>query len=372
MKMRLKALIGSSTLSLALVAAPALAGNVDVTGDNQTTGPSSANDNTYTVNDSNSETIRNRGDVLNSGVVDSRTGNNTQSRNTTGGHLTTGGLMGGADWNAVVNAAAGMTGLNGDLDVTGRFTNDTTGPNSDNDNRLTVRSDDSLFLRNIAMVTDILDVDHRSGNNEQTRNTTAGNIRTGGASVNVGTDTHANNSGYAGVSSSNTAYVNVTGDNHITGPRSENTNTYRVTNTANVRVNNRADVRDITTVDSRTGNNTQNRNTKGGDIRTGDVDVTVDHTTKANNGTAGATAASDVDVDADFNNDTTGPNSDNDNSLTVDNSSTTEVRNDAVVTNSTTVDARTGGNESSNNTEGGSIDTGDTSFNFSSNTEVNS
>lgn len=370
--MRLKALIGSSTLSLALVAAPALAGNVDVTGKNLTTGPYSDNDNTYTVADSNNENITNNGYVANTGVVDSRTGNNRQSHNTSGGHLLTGGLMGGADWDAVVNAAAGMTGLNSDLNVIGRFTNDTTGPNSDNDNRLRVRSNDSLYLRNVAWVTNVLDVDHRSGNNEQLRNTLVGSINTGGANVNVSTDTYANNSGNTGVAASNVANVNVTGVNHITGPRSENTNTYRINNSASVNVKNTADIDSTTVVDSRTGNNTQNRNTKGGSITTGGTDVTVNHITKANNGTAAATASSVVDVDANFKNDTTGPNSDNDNVLTVDNTSTTKVVNEADVDNVTVVDARSGNNDSSNNTEGGSIETGDNSFNFSSNTEVNS
>ncbi|MEX0649465.1 MAG: hypothetical protein WD200_00510 [Candidatus Andersenbacteria bacterium] len=370
-KIRLKALVGSSTLSLMLAAAPAFAANVDVTGDNLTTGPNSVNRNTYRVNDSSRTHIRNVGDVLNQGFVDARTGNNTQSNNTTGGDLDTGGLTGGASWNAVVNAAADMAGLESELDVTGDFVNDTTGPNSRNVNRLTVRSHDSLYLRNVAYITNILDVDHRSGKNEQSNNTTVGGITTGGANVDVTTDSFANNFDGAFVGS-NMLDVDVMGENNTTGPNSENVNRYQINNRSSARVTNRANITNVVEVDSRTGKNTQTNNTTGGDITTGGVDVTVNHTATANSGGGGAGATSSTSVGAGFVNDTTGPNSSNTNTLNVNNSSSTSVSNDATVTNVSTVDAHTGNNESSNNTEGGSIQTGDVDFNFSSDTEVNS
>lgn len=370
-RLKTKVIAGIPTLSLLVAAAPAMAANVDVMGDNSTTGPSSINRNTYRVNDSSRSYVRNFGDVLNKGFVDAFTGNNDQNHNTTGGSLATGGLTGGADWNAVVNAAAGLVGLDSELDVMGDFMNDTTGPNSRNVNRLTVRSHDSLYLRNLAYITNILDVDHRSGDNDQNHNTTAGGIMTGGTNVDVSTDSSANNSDGA-LAADNSSTVNVVGENNTTGPHSENVNRYRINNQSKSRISNKADVVNVVDVKSRTGNNDQNNNTTGGDIETGSVDVTVNHTTTANNSGGGAGSSSSTSVDADFENNTTGPNSSNTNTVDVNNSSSTSVENKAEVTNITSVDAHTGNNESSNNTEGGSIQTGDVDFNFSSNTEVNS
>lgn len=370
---KLTALFGVSALALLLTATPVLAAEVDVEATNEMTGADSDNDNDFDIDNDLDLDVDNDGDVVNTATADVETGNNEQDRNTEAGDLETGSVDASTDWESVVNDAAMLAGDDDGLEVTGDFTNDTTGADSDNDNDLDVDHDVDLVLDNIADIVNVLGLTANTGENEQTRNTTAGDIDTGDVEVDSVISNWANNdSGFASASHGTTS-VDVTGENNTTGADSDNDNDFDIDNDLDIDVDNDADITNSVTVDATTGGNEQRRNTVGGDISTGDIEVSTDITNEANNGSSSLMdGGSSLDVSGDFTNDTTGADSDNDNDLDVDHDVDLTVDNIADVTNVLDVDANSGENEQSRNTTGGNIDTGSVSVDFGSSTTVNS
>lgn len=374
MKMSLRILFGVSALALLLVSAPVLAAEVDVTGQNVQTGADSDNDNDFDVDSDIDKDVDNDGDVDNKAYADVTTGHNEQNKNTEGGDLNSGEVDASTDWESVVNAGAAMVGAeDASLDVDADFLNDTTGAYSDNDNDLDVDHDVDLDLDNLADIFNKLDLDANTGYNEQNKNTEGGSLTSGDVGVHAVIANWANNdSGFAGASGVSTT-VDVTGENTTTGADSDNDNDFDVDNNLDVDIDNDADIDNKIDVWANTGHNEQNKNTLGGDLTTGSVAVTTDIENFANNGSdlSGASSA-ELNVTADFSNDTTGADSDNNNDLDVDQDVDVDVENDADVYNNLDVDANTGNNEQNSNTEGGSTETGDVTIEFNSVTEVNS
>lgn len=370
MKKSLNVLFGMSALALLVVAAPAMAGEVDVTAENATTGADSNNDNTFDIDNSGDTDVNNDASVTNSAVGTANTGGNEQVKNTEGGSADTGSVDASTDWETVVNEAAGfgMSAASGDVD--GDFTNDTTGADSKNVNLLDLDNKGDLTLNNMAGILNSLMLTANTGDNLQKKNTTAGDIDTGDVDVDSSVTNEANNDSSL---ASSAAYgdVDVTAENHMTGADSKNENTFEIENKGKRTLNNNASVTNSTVVTANTGGNTQKKNTTAGDIDTGSVDVVTDVTTEVNNGSSLAGASDHGDITGDFTNDTTGADSKNENTLDVDNSGDTEVNNNASVDNSQVVTANTGGNDQEKNTEGGDVSTGDVSIDFSSSTEAN-
>jgi hypothetical protein len=373
MKNSLKNLLGISALALLLVATPVFAAEVEVSGENATTGADSTNRNTDTINNDVNATVTNVGDVDNTADADVNTGGNTQDRNTTGGELESGAVDASTDWESVLNAGAALMGASDDGLVVGAdFSNDTTGADSDNRNTLTVNHDVDHTLTNVADIMNSLTLDANTGDNEQTRNTTAGDLMTGDVSVDSMIGNWANNdAGMAGAGDSETS-VDVMASNHRTGADSTNRNDVTVNNDLTVNHTNVADIANEVNVSANTGGNTQDRNTTAGGLETGSVEVATEVENRANNGTGGSHGGHGLDVTVDASNDTTGADSDNRNTTTVNHDVTANVTNDADVANELNVDANTGDNEQNRNTEGGDIQTGDVSISFGVNNEVNS
>lgn len=156
-----------------------------------------------------------------------------------------------------------------------------------------------------------------------------------------------------------------TGDNSVTGPSSINRNIHRVTTTNRYDEINRAIVDNYANLLARTGGNYLRNNTTGGDVESGGVSLTGGFTNDVNGGSgeAGVLVES-TDVDVDFENEYTGPNSRNDNRVDVRETNRTTVRNEATLRNNVRLDARTGNNYASNNTSVGSIRSGDVEANI--------
>lgn len=361
-------------LALTLTASPVLAAEVDVTGTNQTTGAYSLNKNTYDVDHDVDVDLDNKGYVKNKAYADANTGGNEQKKNTEAGDIESGEIDASTDWENVVNDGASLLGAGEDgLEVTADFTNDTTGADSKNKNDLDVDHDVDLDLENTAFVLNKLGLWANTGYNSQYKNTEGGSIVTGDIGVDFLADNSANNdSGFLGADFGTTS-VDVTAENHKTGADSTNKNTVDVDNDVDVDVTNKAKLINKVYVDANTGGNTQAKNTLAGDITTGGVSVTANVTNEANNGSSLASASgSGASVTADLVNDTTGADSKNVNDVDVDHDVDVDVDNEAKVVNKVEVDANTGDNEQSKNTEGGSIDTGSVSVDFTSSTTVNS
>lgn len=374
MKINLRALLGVSALAFLVVAFPASAAEVDVVGENVQTGADSDNKNDYDVDSDIDKDVDNDGDVDNKADADVKTGKNEQNKNTTGGDLMSGEVDASTDWESVVNASASMLGAHEDgLEVGADFLNDTTGADSDNDNDLDVDHDVDLDLDNVADILNDLDLKAYTGRNEQKKNTEAGDLESGSVFVDSVIFNEANSdSGFAGASGVST-YVDVSAENNTTGADSDNRNDVDVDNDFDLDIRNDADIDNKIDVRAKTGHNEQNKNTTAGDLTSGDVEVVTGIETIANSGSDAASAGhAELDVSADFVNDTTGADSDNDNDLDVDQDIDVDVDNDADVNNDLDVDAETGHNEQNKNTEGGSVESGSVSIEFNSVTEVNS
>jgi len=376
MNKRLKqSLTGVAVLAFLVTAAPVLADDINVEGENSTTGQDSDNDNDFDIKDTGDVKVTNDAkgisNVLNGAA---NTGGNDQDKNTEAGGIDSGTVDASTDWETVVNSGAALAGAGagGDLDVTADFVNDTTGQNSDNDNDLKVKDSGDLELKNLAGILNMLGLNADTGNNSQKKNTTAGDIDTGGVGVDAGIVNDANNdSGFAGASAGSLT-VDVKGSNGTTGQNSDNDNNFNIKNTGDVKVTNKAALSNVVNVAANTGGNDQKKNTTAGDIDTGDVDVNTDVENSVNNGSSLAGAGGqDLDVTGDFVNDTTGQNSDNDNNLEVKNSGDTKVENEANVDNSANVEANTGDNNQNSNTTGGDVNTGDVSIEFNTSTDAN-
>lgn len=138
------------------------------------------------------------------------------------------------------------------------------------------------------------------------------------------------------------AEVNVTSENSTTGADSDNNNDYTVVRDVTLDVDNDGDVDNDVDVDADTGDNEQNRNTTGGDLETGTVEASGEWTNVLNEaaGLCGCPVGSDgLTVEGDFSNDTTGADSDNNNTLTVDANLDVTLNNLATINNDLDFDA---------------------------------
>lgn len=360
MKNTLRALFSVSALALLFVAAPVLAASVDVTGENVTTGADSDNENEYEVDNELDVEVENDAEIDNEADVEAETGENEQNENTTGGDQESGTIDASADWETVVNASSSLMGAaEGNLDVEGDFTNDTTGADSDNENELEVDNEVELELENMADIWNELDFEADTGDNEQNKNTEAGDQTSGDASLDTMIATWANNdAGFAGAAGGEVS-VDVSAENTVTGADSDNENEFEIDNEYELEIDNDAEIDNEIDVDIETGGNEQNKNTKGGDQTSGDAEVAVSLGNAVNNGSSAAGAGvNELDVTGSFTNDTTGADSDNENELDVENEVEIDIDNDAEIENEVDVEADTGDNEQNKNTEGGSSTSG--------------
>jgi hypothetical protein len=379
MKNTLRALLGVSALAFLLVASPVLAAEVDVTFENHKTGADSENNNTVTEHGDGDVTVTNVGNVGNAANVTADTGNNTQSRNTGtdgAGDPDTGSVDVSGEWDSIVNSSDDLCDCifgNEGWEVEADFLNDTTGADSDNFNTLTVDNDGDVTLTNIASIANSLIVNADTGDNVQDRNTLVGEIMTGDVTVgDIDILNVANSSDGHGSSFGQSNSVDFTSTNRVTGANSGNINTVTVNGGGNTTLTNVASISNGVNVTADTGNNTQTRNTKAGDITTGEVAVSADIVNVANSGSSACcVVGGHTDVTVDATNDTTGADSNNRNTVTVNNDGNTNVHNNANVSNGLTVNADTGDNTQERNTVAGEIETGDVSVELNITNQVN-
>lgn len=374
-KNNLRALFGVSALALLLVSMPVLAAEVDVTGENVMTGANSDNNNDFDIDNDGDVAVNNVGTAANSASAAVNTGGNDQNQNTTGGDLETGTVDASTDWESVVNAGAGLCGCpigDEDTEITADFSNKLTGFNSDNENELDVDMDGDMTVNNIATIANALGLTANTGDNNQNKNTTAGDMETGDVMLDsmIANWANSSNGGHSS-HSGNSLVIDVKASNHLTGANSDNDNDVDVDADGDTNVNNTAVITNSVAVNANTGGNNQNQNTTAGSLKTGKVDVSTNVENVANSGACACPVGKNLEVKADLSNDTTGSASDNDNDVDVDADGDTTVNNTAVVSNDLNVAANTGDNNQNQNTSGGDVETGDVSINFNVSNEIN-
>lgn len=155
----------------------------DVNQKNKDTGNNSVNRNRARINRRHRQTQTNTAAAANAVATAATTGGNTANMNTGNGTADSG--------NAGINGTLSNT-LNGGLEpltppsptpVMADQTNDTTGNNSTNTNRLSVRERISTLQTNTAAVENMLAASASSGANEANKNTGSGNASSGNAQI---------------------------------------------------------------------------------------------------------------------------------------------------------------------------------------------
>lgn len=343
----------------------------------------------------------NNADINNNANVNANTGDNTIGANTAVGNLTTGPIDGSLTVINVGNSNLGV-GSSFSLQTMGgastnlldlsaptnssNFSNIATGPGSLNTNVLDSNNVIAVFNSNDANVDNTLCIDANTGGNTIQGNTSVGSITTG--DINLGVNmVNILNQQMPNITLSLDIWTimgDYSGDivlaNTSTGPRSSNQNQVGLNSDTQISVINNADLNNNLSFDTNTGNNNFGQNTSLGDITTGDTGVKSNIVNLANSSTVptpiyifnifGIWDGNYMGFDPsqvviNQMNSQTGPDSQNQNNLAQNDSTTITLQNTANVNNSVKIKANTGGNTIADNTKVGDINTG--SINISSN-----
>lgn len=291
--------------------------------DNTNTGADSTNEIAVTVTNNKDVKLNNSATVRTTLATTTNTGNNRANKNTSGANITTGESNVNLFSRTIANTVA-LGGGGSIYNATLNSSNDTTGANSKNHTTLDVTDNLLVDIHNFANVQTFIPGSANTGNNELNQNTIGGTIKTGliDLGVNIG---NILNQIYLALGGGNTN-VAATGENHLTGSNSDNTNALTYTRNWLLSIFNEATVNNIIEFILNTGGNTANENTLAAAITTGSV-------------------CGDINVQNDANNISGTPN----------NASATIINN-ASASTSGNVLATTGNNILSNNTAGGTIE----------------
>ena len=167
-------------------------GDIDVSAENSITGPNSLNKNDVFANQDIFLRFNNDLKVENDVDFDANSGDNRVEENTIVGDFQSGDVSVNANLATPLTALDGMSDIDlGDFaanDVTASFGNDTTGPRSENVNRLEANSDVRAIIDNEIDIENDLDFDVNSGDNRIEENTVVGDIETGSVVIDVMVD----------------------------------------------------------------------------------------------------------------------------------------------------------------------------------------
>lgn len=246
------------------------------------------------------------------------------------------------------------------------------GSSSDNDAKVTTSTTTTVVQSNEAKVSNNVDSDATTGNNDANDNTGGDvTISTGNAEANVdvSNELNANQADVNGCNCENDADVLISGN----GSYSDNTAKLKTYNDVEVFQTNAAAVSNDIDTDAKTGDNDAERNT-GGDvtIMTGNASTDVDVKTQANSNVANVGGNNGGSSDISLKILGNGSKSDNDIYLRSNQSVVLVQDNAAYVYNDIDADAKTGHNDANDNTGGDvTIDTGDADVNVDVDNMVN-
>lgn len=254
-------------------------------------------------------------------------------------------------------AGAGLA--HAQVDIVG--CNDTTGPNSENENAWDINSNVDVSVDNSADANNDFLVCTDTGLGTIDENTAVGDLRSGDIWGDVAVNNDLNSKNFEiGFLGSDSLDVSVSFANELTGPHSSNENEVNVDSNTDIDINNHTDINNDTDIQAQTGGLDVNHNTVIGDIRTGSIriDSFTDNIANQNMGDFDLGNLGRLNVSADFSNGLTGPDSLNTNRLDVDNNVDLDVHNTANIDNDTNITANTGDNFIGHNTCVGDVETG--------------
>jgi len=266
--------------------------------------------------------------------------------------------------------------------------NDNTGSDSTNTSDTSINNDSEVAIDNEADIDNLLEVDAISGGNESDGNTGNGSVASGDATINGSLENDANAINIHDLECSTECDVisleSLESSNSNTGSGSENTSNSELNNADSLEIDNDADIYNFVMFDADSGDNNASLNTGNGTVDTGDSEIVLTAINVANNVNVGVDVfnvfddqTGDIIIDynaiSDFaylfsgvgaSNDTTGADSTNEASSTVNDSNTILIDNNGNIVNDYYIDADTGDNTTDKNTGDGSITTGDANVAF--------
>lgn len=265
--------IGASSLMVLFIGVGSSYAGIDLSGENDTTGPNSENRNLWDIADDFSFDFNNDVEAINNLEYNIETGNFEVERNTQVGDISTGDAEGDIE---IINDL-GMGDVEIDLadwgDVDLDFENYITGPNSENTNVVDISRSADINIDNNVDIRNNLDFSACSGSNSIRNNTVVGDIEGGDISFDIEVENSAGNGNGFVLPDFGDQSVNADFSNGITGPNSINRNRLDLDSSIDFNLNNNVDVRNNIDVNANTGNNTVRRNTVVGDISTGDANI---------------------------------------------------------------------------------------------------
>lgn len=229
-----------------------------------------------------------------------------------------------------------------------------TGADSTNENDVDVDQDLDQDVDNHADINNTGSAEATTGGNSSNRNTGGGEVDSGDADISGRLRNMVNT--LESYFSGNFGDVDWDLLNEITGSNSDNENDISVEQEIDLDVENRAELLNALGLFASSGENSANRNTGGGEVRSGDAMSGADVLNRLNSG--GGYEAEFGDVHVASENSTTGADSTNENDIDVDQEIDVDVDNHANVVNTISSSSTTGGNESNRNTGGGKVDSG--------------
>jgi hypothetical protein len=244
--------------------------------------------------------------------------------------------------------------------------NGVTGPNSLNDNIWAINDDWFVSVGSDLDNQNLIDFEVSSGNNLIGTNTSVGNFWGGdiGGNIDVINPDFGMNYDLDFISAWNSDFQ-ITAFNNLTGPFSENINEIDIDRDVNVDLDNDVNIDNDLNYAFNTGNNLIDSNTCVGDVNTGDVIIDGNVENQAGGFFDGMDFNIPMnDADIDLSNDTTGPNSINDNLVNIDSNYNLDLNNNVNIENDINVAGNTGNNTFGNNTCLGDIQTGSVRLNF--------
>jgi len=253
--------------------------------------------------------------------------------------------------------------------------NQTTGPDSDNINATEISSNASVDIMNESTVNDDFIFNVEAGRSTVERNTVVGDVETGDVDGMI-TVSHELNNGQISMAGDDLDFLFPDFDmsNNLTGPDSTNINRIDVALDRNISVINDATYRSNYDINANTGRNTIMRNTQVGDVSSGDVNIGIDESVTTNGGVGSISIPMMSEVNlasGSMDNDITGPNSTNRNTVDVDSNQNVSIANTSRITNNVDADINTGRNTIERNTVVGNVRTGSVSFNVNVSSNAN-
>lgn len=310
--------------------------------------------------------------IENSAFIKASTGKNEADENTGMGRIESG----DGEVSITESNQANGNSLEMDSDIdnesfSAMAVNDTTGADSDNDVEAELENNIEIENVNLADIGNWVFAKIDTGHNSASENTGSADIDTGDASAMADIENQVN-------MSSNSIDIDPTdpGDivamNKTTGHNSDNDAEAQIKNNVAVANSNWAGIGNFVKIKASTGHNSADENTGSVDLSTGDAETNVN----IENGSFLNKNTTDINLNlggigVSATNDTTGADSDNDASASLENNVTVENSNEAELYNSVHASSDTGHNSADENTGSADVSTGDATSDVTITNELN-